>query len=44
MPRSLRIRQEYIEKAKLALQRSGFHHQRALAEDVGLQQNDKEIA
>jgi WD40 repeat protein len=36
MPRSLKIRQEYIEKAKLAVQRSGFHNQRALAEDVGL--------
>jgi len=36
MPRSLRIRQEYIEKAKLAVQRSGFHNQRALAEDIGL--------
>ncbi|MEH2253715.1 WD40 repeat domain-containing protein [Nostoc sp.] len=36
MPRSLRIRQEYIEKAKLAVQRSGFHNQRVLAEDVGL--------
>ncbi|MHC5718885.1 MAG: NB-ARC domain-containing protein, partial [Nostoc sp.] len=36
MSRSLRIRQEYIEKAKLAVQRSGFHNQRVLAEDVGL--------
>ncbi|OKH43233.1 hypothetical protein NIES2101_31080 [Calothrix sp. HK-06] len=36
MPRSLRIRQECIETTKLAVQRSGFHNQRALAEDVGL--------
>lgn len=36
MPRSLRVRQECIEKAKLAVQRSGFHSQRVLAEDVKL--------
>lgn len=36
MPRSLRVSRECIEKAKLALQRNGFHNQRALAEGVGL--------
>ena len=36
MSRSLKIRREYIEKAKLAVKRSGFPSQRALSEDVGL--------
>ncbi|MBD1871313.1 NACHT domain-containing protein [Cyanobacteria bacterium FACHB-471] len=36
MPRSLRVRQEHIEKAKLAVSRSGFASQRALAEDASL--------
>ena len=36
MSRSLKIRREYIEKAKLAVKRSGFPNQRALSEDVGM--------
>jgi len=36
MSRSLKVRQECIEKVKLAVKRNGFHSQRALAEDVGL--------
>ncbi|OUL28577.1 NB-ARC domain-containing protein [Nostoc sp. 106C] len=36
MPRSLRVRQEFIQKVKLAVKRNGFPSQKALAEDVGL--------
>jgi WD40 repeat protein len=36
MPRSLKVRQECIERAKMAVSRSGFPSQRALAEDAGL--------
>ncbi|MHC5716896.1 MAG: WD40 repeat domain-containing protein [Nostoc sp.] len=36
MPRSLRVRQEFIQKVKLAVKRNGFPSQRALAFDVGL--------
>ncbi|MEI2579155.1 NACHT and WD40 repeat domain-containing protein [Scytonema sp. PRP1] len=36
MPRSLKVRQEYIGKVKLAIRRNGFASQKALAEDVGL--------
>ncbi|MHC5860700.1 NB-ARC domain-containing protein [Nostoc sp.] len=36
MPRSLRVRQECIQKVKLAVKRNGFPSQRALAEDIGL--------
>ncbi|WP_038298306.1 NB-ARC domain-containing protein, partial [[Scytonema hofmanni] UTEX B 1581] len=36
MPRSLRVRQELIQKVKLAVKRNGFPSQRVLAEDVGL--------
>lgn len=36
MPRSLRVRQELIQKVKLAVKRNGFPSQRALAFDVGL--------
>jgi transcriptional regulator with XRE-family HTH domain len=36
MPRSLRVRQEFIQKVKLAVKRNGFPSQRALAEDIGL--------
>ncbi len=36
MSRSLKIRQECIDKVKLAVRRSGFFSQRELAEDVGL--------
>lgn len=36
MSRSLRVRQAYINTAKLAVRRSGFPSQRALSEDVGL--------
>ena len=36
MPRSLKVRQECIEKVKLAVKRNGFPSQRALAEDVEL--------
>lgn len=36
MSRSLKIRREYIEKAKLAVKRNGFPSQRALSEDVGM--------
>ncbi|WP_424101238.1 NB-ARC domain-containing protein [Moorena producens] len=35
MPRSLKVRQDCIEKVKLAVRRNGFPSQRALAEDVG---------
>ena len=35
MPRSLKVRQECVQKVKLAVRRNGFHSQRALAEDVG---------
>lgn len=35
MSRSLKVRQEYIEKVKLAVRHKGFPSQRALAEDVG---------
>ena len=34
--RSLRVRQDWIESAKLAVRRSGFVNQRALAEEAGL--------
>ncbi|KAM3108457.1 WD40 domain-containing protein [Phormidesmis sp. 146-33] len=34
--RSLRVHQDYIELAKLAVRRSGFVNQRALAEEAGL--------
>ncbi|MBD2038798.1 hypothetical protein H6F76_27995, partial [Leptolyngbya sp. FACHB-321] len=34
--RSLRVRQDWIEPAKLAVRRSGFVNQRALAEEAGL--------
>lgn len=36
MSRSLKVRPECIERAKLALKHNGFRSQRALAEDVGL--------
>src|SRR5919199_1821687 len=36
MSRSLRVRQECVERAKQALRRNGFPSQRALAEEVGL--------
>lgn len=36
MPRSLRVRKEFIQKVKLAVKRNGFPSQRALAFDVGL--------
>lgn len=36
MSRSLKLRLDYIKKAKLALKQNGFHSQRALAEDSGL--------
>src|SRR4028118_1377075 len=36
MSRSLKVRSDCIKQAKLALQRNGFHSQRALAEDLGL--------
>lgn len=36
MPRSLRVRQECIQKVKLALKRNGYPSQRVLAEDVDL--------
>ncbi len=36
MSRSLRVRREYIEKAKLAVKRNGFSNQRVLAEEVGM--------
>jgi WD40 repeat protein/DNA-binding Xre family transcriptional regulator len=36
MPRSLKVRQEYVGKLKLAIKRNGFPSQKALAEDVGL--------
>ncbi|MEH1948207.1 MAG: NB-ARC domain-containing protein [Nostoc sp.] len=36
MSRSLRVRQEFIQKVKLAVKRNGFPSQRALAFDVGL--------
>lgn len=36
MSRSLKVRQESIDKVKLAVKRSGFPSQRALAEDVGM--------
>jgi DNA-binding Xre family transcriptional regulator len=35
MSRSLRVKQDCLESVKLALRRSGFPSQRALAEDVG---------
>ncbi|MFL9458694.1 MULTISPECIES: AAA-like domain-containing protein [Nostocales] len=35
MPRSLRVQQNYLDKAKLALIRNGFPSQRSLAEDAG---------
>ncbi len=35
MPRSLRVRENYIDRVKLALNRNGFPSQRSLAEDVG---------
>jgi WD40 repeat protein len=36
MSRSLRVRQDCVERVKLAVRRNGFLNQRALAEDVGL--------
>ena len=36
MSRSLKVRQESIDKVKLAVKRSGFPSQRALAEDLGM--------
>ncbi|NMG09501.1 NB-ARC domain-containing protein [Brasilonema sp. UFV-L1] len=36
MSRSLRVRRDCIEKAKLAVRRNGFSSQRVLAENVGL--------
>ncbi|MBN3879183.1 MULTISPECIES: AAA-like domain-containing protein [unclassified Nostoc] len=36
MPRSLRVRQECIQKVKLAVNRNGYPSQRVLAEDVDL--------
>lgn len=36
MSRSLKVRQECIDKVKLAVRRSGFLNQRELSEDVGL--------
>ncbi|MCP2728856.1 NB-ARC domain-containing protein [Limnofasciculus baicalensis] len=36
MSRSLKVHSDCIKQAKLALQRNGFHSQRALAEDLGL--------
>jgi DNA-binding HxlR family transcriptional regulator len=36
MSRSLKIRNNYIEQAKLAVKRNGFRSQRGLAEDTGL--------
>ncbi|MCC5604521.1 NB-ARC domain-containing protein [Nostoc favosum] len=36
MPRSLRVRQECIQKVKQAVKRNGYPSQRVLAEDVGL--------
>jgi DNA-binding Xre family transcriptional regulator len=35
MPRSLRVRENCIDRVKLALNRNGFPSQRSLAEDVG---------
>jgi transcriptional regulator with XRE-family HTH domain len=35
MPRSLRVRSNYISKVKIALGRNGFASQRSLAEDAG---------
>lgn len=35
MPRSLRVKQNCLDKVKLALRRNGFPSQRALAEEVG---------
>jgi WD40 repeat protein len=36
MPRSLRVRQDYIGRVKLSVRRNGFPSQQALAEDLGL--------
>ncbi len=36
MPRSLKVRQECIERVKQSVARNGFSSQRALAEDVGM--------
>ena len=36
MSRSLKVRSDCIQQAKLALQRNGFPSQRALAEELGL--------
>ncbi|HEY9295097.1 MAG TPA: hypothetical protein VIQ31_01755 [Phormidium sp.] len=35
MSRSLKVRSDCIQQAKLALQRNGFHSQRSFAEDSG---------
>ncbi len=35
MPRSLKVRNDYIDKVKLAVRRNGFPSQRSLAEEVG---------
>ncbi|NEQ13535.1 MAG: molecular chaperone Tir, partial [Moorea sp. SIO3E2] len=34
MPRSLRVRPEYIDQVKLAVQRNGFPRQKDLAEEL----------
>ncbi|PSB14010.1 hypothetical protein C7B76_17790 [filamentous cyanobacterium CCP2] len=36
MPRSLRIRPQYVDRVRLAVRRNGFPTQRALAEELGL--------
>ncbi|MDM9380142.1 AAA-like domain-containing protein [Chlorogloeopsis sp. ULAP01] len=36
MPRSLKVRQDFIEKVKLAVRRNGFPSQQALAEELGM--------
>lgn len=36
MPRSLRVRAEYISQVKLAVQRNGYPRQKDLAEDLGI--------
>jgi transcriptional regulator with XRE-family HTH domain len=36
MPRSLRVRHDYIEKVRVAVARNGYPNQKALAHDTGL--------
>ena len=36
MPRSLRVRHDYIDKVRVAVARNGYPNQRALAHDTGL--------